>query len=58
MNLKRKKRIIRRASEEEIDWLVQHEYRQTHNRESKSFIILEAMVLEILEKRKLDKNTG
>jgi len=46
------------VSEEEIEWLIQHEYRQTHNRESKSFRILEAMALEIWEKRKSGKNTG
>ena len=58
MKPKKKKRIIKRASQEDIEWLLAYEYRYTHNRESKSFRILEAMVLEILEKRKLDKNTG
>ena len=46
-----KKEKKHEVSFEEIDWILRKEYNYTHNRNAKAFKILEAMAMEIREKR-------
>lgn len=56
--MKNAKNRRQRVTEEEIEWLLRKEYSYTHNRNTKFYKILEAMVLEILEERESNDNIG